>query len=289
VANLLVIVEVDEGRARPVSLEALGQARRIGSALGATVYAVVPIKRAPGFGGDDLIAVLGCHGADKVVLVTDEALPAGSDAMRWGTHGPALGVVSELLPPLMLVFGATVGGREVAPRAAARMGAAFVPEAWLELVDDRLVFFRGSGDQATTLADEEYDFPIVVTIPPGRYTPAAGDDEAEVEIVATSGRLPDFEEVGEEQADSDARVLADDRPELMEPAESLARALGVTGPSRGDARLAISLGPPLEGIKAEVRVALGDEAARSPAAHYAVAGSAPELARALAEALGARR
>src|SRR5262249_34670405 len=124
VANLLVVIELCDGRARPVCLEALGQARRIGSALGATLHAGGALCRAPQVRDDDRIAGLSRHGADRVMLVIDEALAPDGDAMRWGTHGAALGAASDLLPPLLFLFGATAGSREVAARAAARLGAA---------------------------------------------------------------------------------------------------------------------------------------------------------------------
>jgi electron transfer flavoprotein alpha/beta subunit len=277
VANILCVIEVAGAGPRPVCLEALGQARRLGTHLGATVYAVVPLPRAPKFAEDDLIATLSKHGADKVVLVTDEALEPGATSMRWGTHGVAIATASDLLPPSLLLFGATAGAREVAARAAARLGAAYLPEAWLELQADKLVIWRGSEAKL----DGELEFPVVATIPPGRYQPAEGFDDAEVEVIAASGRMPDFEDAGPDGQAPQALVLCSDGPERA-AAAALALALQgeVSLTARGEAPLALSVGPSLDGVTAEVRVGLGLGVA---GAHYEVEGDAATLARALAE------
>ena len=278
-ANVLCVVELLQGRALPVSLEVLGQARRVSTELGATLYAVVALPRAPSWSDDDLVATLASHGADKVVIATDETL-GGGEELRWGTHGAALSAVCDLLSPSLLLFGATPTAREVAARAAARIGAAFLHEAWVEARSGELALFEGAGTDARTL-DGELEFAVVATVPAGRYAVAVGDDEAEVEVVATSGRSADFEELGFE---ADARplavVLVDDATRAA--GERLAKALGgeVWDGKRVDARLAITLGPPCPAtVERRVRLGSGGDA------EYAVAGEPATLAAALARAL----
>ena len=70
--------------------------------------------------------------------------------------------------------------------------------------DGELTLFEGAGADARTL-DGELEFAVVATVPAGRYAVAIGDDEAEVEVVATSGRGADFDELGWE---ADARPAA---------------------------------------------------------------------------------
>src|SRR6476646_1080747 len=186
-ANVLCVVELHQGRALPVSLEVLGQARRVSTELGATLYAVVALPRAPSWSDDDLVATLAHHGADKVVIATDEGLDqqGGGEELRWGTHGAALAAVCDLLSPSLLLFGATPTARAVAARAAARIGAAFLHEAWVEAREGALALFEGAGNDARTL-EGELEFAVVATVPAGRYQRATGDDESEVEVVATS-------------------------------------------------------------------------------------------------------
>jgi electron transfer flavoprotein len=279
VANVLCVIELLQGKALPVSLEVLGQARRLSTDLGATLYAVVALPRAPSWSDDDLVATLAAHGADKVVIATDETLDGGEE-LRWGTHGAALAAVCDLLSPSLLLFGATPTAREVAARAAARIGAAFLHEAWLESDDGKLALFEGAGDDARTL-DGELEFAVVATVPAGRYTVSVGDDEAEVEVVATSGRGADFDELGwEADPRPRAMVLAEDG--ACTSAERLAKALGgvVDG---GGARLSVTLGPPSPAAERRVRLGDGDDG------DYAVRGEPTKLADALARALEGKK
>jgi hypothetical protein len=282
-ANVLCVIELLQGRALPVSLEVLGQARRVSTELGATLYAVVALPRAPSWSDDDLVATLASHGADKVVIATDETL-GGGEELRWGTHGAALAAVCDLLSPSLLLFGATPTAREVAARAAARIGAAFLHEAWLEAREGTLALFEGAGADARTL-DDELEFAVVATVPAGRYSPAVGDDEAEVEVVATSGRGADFDEIGHD-ADPRPRALVLVDEATRAAGETLARAIGgETSDSgkRGGARLVISLGPPLPARNAAVErlVRLGGDDGE-----YVLPGDAAALAAALARVLG---
>lgn len=280
-ANVLCVVELLQGRALPVSLEVLGQARRLSTELGATLYAVVALPRAPSWSDDDLVATLAAHGADKVVIATDETLDGGEE-LRWGTHGAALAAVCDLLSPSLLLFGATATAREVAARAAARIGAAYLHDAFIEAKEGQLKLFEGAGNDARTL-EGELEFAVVATVPAGRYKTAVGDDEAEVEVVATSGRGADFEELGwEADARPRALVLVDEATRAA--GETLAKALGgeVAEGKRGGARLVVSLGPPCPAAgTVDRRVRLGG----TDDADYVVAGEPAALAEALARAV----
>lgn len=280
-ANVLVLIELVGDRPHPGSIEALGQARRIGSSLGATVYALAPCAATPGYGEDDLIAVLSRHGADKVLLATAEAYRAPP---RWGTHGPLVVAACAALPPMLLLVAATEGARDLAPRVAAHLGAALLADAWIDLVEDGLALFDGSGDAACRL-DGDLEYPVVAMIPPGRYLPAHGDDEAEVEMLAPTAVSPDFEELGCED-DRPLAVVIGSGP----AAERLADALdGVTAARDGTARLAVAAVSAIEaalaGVRAETKVALGPGAIFCAAARYAVEGDPDRLAADLARAV----
>ena len=281
-ANVLCVVELLRGRALPVSLEVLGQARRLSTELGATLYAVVALPRAPSWSDDDLVATLAAHGADKVVIATDETL-AGGEELRWGTHGAALAAVCDLLSPSLLLFGATPTAREVAARAAARIGAAFLADAWIEADAGKLRLVEGQGATACGL-EGELEFAVVATVPAGRYAVAIGDDEAEVEVVATSGPTSDFEELGTEADSRPTVVVIADEP-MRAAAETLAQALGgVCAADNGvGARLVITLGPPCPAAERRVWLGAGADGAD---ADYAVAGEGALLAAAWARASG---
>jgi electron transfer flavoprotein alpha subunit len=286
-ANVLCVVELLAGRALPVSLEVLGQARRVSSALGATLYAVLSLPRPPSWSDDDLVATLAAHGADKVVIATDERLAAQEhveadteawEEPRWGTHGAALAAVCDLLAPSLVLFGATPQAREVAARTAARIGAAYLIDAWVEADDSGLRLSEGEPENGRRL-DGELEFAVVATVPPGRYEVARGDDEAEVEVVATSSHGTDFEQIGWE-SDPRPNIVVVSDTERRGAADRLARVLGAAVDAPGRPRLAIALGAPCP--VADRRVRLGDGPTDC---EYAIAGDADKLADALADAL----
>jgi len=285
VANLFVVVELVGERPHPGSLEVLGQARRVGSALGATVYAVAPCAHAPGSGGDDLIDALSRHGADKVLLAVS---PSHAGPMRWGSHGAAVLVACATMQPLLLLLADTHAARDLAPRLAARLGAAYLGDASVEIAGEGVALWDGAGEQARRL-DGELDYTVVAAIPPGRYEPAHGDDEAEIELLETPPFPgPDFTELSEAPVDSAprARVIG-----AGPAADELAAALGgiVGGSEREPVALAVTLdGGPID-ERADVRVALGRGAGERACVHYAVDGDPDELARALARGVARRR
>lgn len=182
-ANIVVFVELAGGATAPASLETLGEGRRIATFLGATLYAALVSPAT-----DGVIAELGEHGADRVILAAAEAGP-----LLWATHGPALAAVVERIPPTLVLLAATSGGRDIAPRLAARLAAAYVAEPSVEhgprgdLVLSRKVY---GGQFRRRLAAEDVERPIVATLTPGSYRPARGDDEAEVLRLALPSGAP---------------------------------------------------------------------------------------------------
>lgn len=181
-ANVLCFMEQHAGELTPSSLEVLGQARRLGSELGATVYAALALERAPGYGDDDVLARLASAGADKVLLLVGEVFGGSAEEPTWETHGPAMVAAWDVSQPTIMLVPAVGCGRELAARAAARVGAAFLHDAFVEVRDGALLLAEPSADGSRRLP-ADLDYPVVATIPPGRYAVAAGDEEAEVEVL----------------------------------------------------------------------------------------------------------
>jgi hypothetical protein len=278
VANLFVIVELVGERPHPASLEVLGQARRVGTGLGATVYAVAPCARPPGYEPEDLVAVLSQHGADKVLLAVS---PSHAGPLRWGTHGAAVLVACATMQPLLLLLADTRGGRDLGPRLAARLGAAYLGGAAIEMDADGIVLWDVAGAEPRRL-EGELDFTVVAAVPPGRYPTARGDEEAEIELLETPGFPgPDFVELPGEPPAADAAVLARVVGEGAAATELAAALAGRVDGAPCPAGLEVTLDGS-SGGDAEVRVALGSAASAGSAALYAVEGDADDLARRLA-------
>lgn len=205
-ANLLVLMEYYRGGLLPVSLEALGHARRLGTALGLSVYALVPLPAETMPGEEDYTERCGRFGADKVILLTGEELFAESE-LRFENAVDVLVSACQQIAPRLFFIGETPSGLDIAPRLAAQLGAAYLPRGGALAIEDRLelVNSRGShvrlveepapaANENDTLVDTEDApldalmlrpaTPVVITIPPGRYDTAQGLQEAEMMIAA---------------------------------------------------------------------------------------------------------
>jgi electron transfer flavoprotein alpha subunit len=110
--HVWVFVEYEHGEVHPVSLELLGEARKLAGKLGAEVAGVV-------MGGDraqmqDAIVQAWEHGADVVYTVADPALLH----YRNEPYSRALTDVVNAYKPEILLLGATVLGRDLAGSVA---------------------------------------------------------------------------------------------------------------------------------------------------------------------------
>src|SRR5262245_4256446 len=103
-ANVLVYVELEGAHLHPRTLATLGEARRMASTLGASLYALLVCAELPSYDDDDIVAVLSRHGADRIVLVASPALRGPG---LFAVHGPAVLSACAQLRPALLLFPAT--------------------------------------------------------------------------------------------------------------------------------------------------------------------------------------
>ena len=110
--SVLVFIEQREGKVRPGSREALGEATRLAAALGGPVVGVCAAASDPG------LAALGEAGAEKVLLAVRP------EFARYDAAGYARAVVAaiEAVKPAAVLFSHSAMGRDLAPRVAARLG-----------------------------------------------------------------------------------------------------------------------------------------------------------------------
>jgi len=283
VANLLVMMEFFRGELLPASLEALGQARRLGTAFGLSVYALVPLPSEPDSGDEDLTARCGRYGADKVVMLTGEGLQSEGE-MRFACYSGALLAACAQLPPRLFLLGDTPAARDIAPRLASRLGAAYLPRGAALEIDGQLVLYDETGEHVTVdveaLPSEGVPPPpppVLMTVPPGRFQLASGAQDAEMLIIAAADSVQT----------SDATPVAaagftEDGVDVL----PLSYRLAGPGPGdeEGDAvapalwRLHESADGQLESADAaQYRIALETEAKKAASADYALAVSEKEL------------
>jgi electron transfer flavoprotein alpha subunit len=188
VANVVVFVEVREGKATTASRFAVAEARRVGSDLGATVYAVVAIAPLPDQAIEALAASIGEAGADRVLCCMDDALAgAAVDVFV----GPLLASLAERLAPLLTIFPAGAVGPALGPPLAVRLGGPYHPRASLEVLRPagepprlELRRFRAADSAIRALELGTMDRPVVTTLGVGPDPGRRGTPLDEVEMVA---------------------------------------------------------------------------------------------------------
>jgi electron transfer flavoprotein alpha subunit len=128
------IAEQRDGKLRKVSLEAMSTAKKLADELGVAAAAVVV-----GSGVGGLAAEMAKYGAAKVYVADDAKLAAY-------TSNPYAQVIADLAKaekPQILLLGASVNGRDLSNRLAAKLGVSLMPDCTkAEIQDGRLVMTR---------------------------------------------------------------------------------------------------------------------------------------------------
>jgi electron transfer flavoprotein alpha subunit len=285
VANLLVYIERAGGEPTGPSLEALGAGRRVASCLGGTLYALLP---SDGQEGDrEAVAQLARHGADKVVVVgrVDASLPT-----LHVTHGHLLTAALAAVPSALLILPATPGGHDLAPRVAARLGAAYFAEPTLELGGPgELILTRRvyGGRYQRRLSTNELERPLVVTIGAGAGGLRRGSGVAEMlQVQAEEARSPISEVSAVTEADGaleTARVVVTAGAGVEPSAYALLRELAeVLG-----GQLAVTSGAARRGLGSSER-AVGAGARRVAPRLYLACGASGSPEHLAGVAAGAR-
>lgn len=110
--NVLVVIEQRENVIQTVSLELLGKATEIAKDYDTKVSALLLGSKVEG-----LIDTLAHYGADEVIVVDDEALAVYTTEPYTKAAYEAI----KATDPIVVLFGATSIGRDLAPRVSARI------------------------------------------------------------------------------------------------------------------------------------------------------------------------
>ncbi len=189
-ANVLVMLEFLDSEPLCASLEALGQARRLGSALGFTVYALLPMQSISPQKRAQVGQLLGFYGADNVVMLTSDS-PRAESELRFAPYARALLQACDELPPKLFLMADTPAARDLAPRLAARLGGIFLAHGEPVCENGAYRLFDADGQLITVMDDPDADdllaplmVPVVVTVPVGRYAMSRGSTAVPVRFVA---------------------------------------------------------------------------------------------------------
>ena len=240
--GIFVIVQTDGRQIRQVSLELLGCARRLAVSLGCPVTALTCPTDGIGRSGNDLddgSRTLIAHGADHVIIM-DSCPPENDAAMA----SIAADIIRERKPEILLI-GATVFGRALAPRIAAKLKTGLTADCTALEIDTEtgmLIQTRpafGGNLMASILCPNRR--PQMATVRPGVMQKIAPIADAKAEIIEYNpGFTPNdnyveildiVKSVSETVDIMDAKILVSGgrgvgSPENFKILEDLAEALG---------------------------------------------------------------
>lgn len=185
--NYWVYIETERGQARNVGLELLAPGKKLAEKQGQKLVAVVI-----GDGAEKAVREAVAHGADRVIWVD------GEEYSRYNTvsHTNALYRLIGKYNPAALLIGATLTGRDLAPRLACRLGTGLTADCTavdMDMESGCVAWTRpalGGNLLATILCPEAR--PQIGTVRPGIYKKCTPDTGRSAEILRESISIPDF-------------------------------------------------------------------------------------------------
>ncbi|MEJ5358906.1 MAG: electron transfer flavoprotein subunit alpha/FixB family protein [Desulfobacterales bacterium] len=232
--GIVAVTEQREGKFRKVSYEVVSEGRRLADARGAKLTAVVM-----GSGVQGLASELAAYGADRVLVLDDPALAD----FRVEAYTEALAQALAADPPAVILFGATVQGKDLAARYAARLDAGLAMDCTaIDIRDGDLVFTRPMFGGKILAEVKIAGLPQIAAVRPNVMRIERQPRQAAVEAPALSlGAVPTA--VVEKRMDTSGRVELTEADIIVSggrgtggnfaPIEELAAALGAAvGASR---------------------------------------------------------
>lgn len=176
--SILLVAEIQKGKLREASLELASFARKIGGATGREVKSLVV-----GQGVSGIAEELAKKGGGEVFLADDAALANYSvDAY----HAAVKAAIAACSPDIVLLSN-TPTGWDLAPRLAAALDAAFVPDCFdVEIAGSELVFLRRFFNGKLDARLRPAGLPIVATMQPGATAAFSGSADGKVTPLAVS-------------------------------------------------------------------------------------------------------
>jgi electron transfer flavoprotein alpha subunit len=241
--DVWVFVDHMDGRVRPVSLELLGEARRLANAASGRVEAVLFGQDCDGFA-----PLVAAHGADQLrVIETDRANSYDPE-----TFSQTLGDLCKCLEPSLVLFPATSTGADLAARIAAAHGWPLFPRAVdIRARDGEWEITRAlAAGRIHVRLTPSADAPTLVTFAPEVLGTATQDLTRSATLVRDVLAKPDMRRV-------DVRGFVRASPETIDLTEaetvvSAGRGLGAPGNIKLVEELAAALGGSVGGTRVAV-------------------------------------
>ena len=182
--NVWVFAEQRQGKIMPVSIELLGEGRKLATETGSELCAILL-----GYNTEDMAKELIAYGADKV-YVADNAL------LENFTTDAYTKVISDAIyevKPEIVLMGATHIGRDLAPRVAARVDTGLTADCTqleIDPEDKKILQTRPAfgGNIMATIVCQGHR-PQMSTVRPGVMSKADRDDSRKGEVIALDIKL----------------------------------------------------------------------------------------------------
>ncbi len=182
--GIWIVAEQREGELRKISFELVSEGRRLADKMGQSVTAILLGSHIKGKAG-----VLGKYGADKVIVADDERLATYST-------DPYVSVLAQLTrasEPAIILLGATVQGKDMSGRLAARLGVGMAQDCVAFSIENsnliaRRPIYAGKAYATVTFQDSR---PQIATGRPNVFELNQPDDSRPVEVIGAEFNLDD--------------------------------------------------------------------------------------------------
>jgi electron transfer flavoprotein alpha subunit len=182
--GIWIVAEQREGELRRISFELVSEGRRLADKLGQSVTAIL-------LGSDvkEKASMLGRYGADKVIVADDKRLADYTTE----AYVSIIAQLSQANEPAIILLGASVQGRDMSGRLAARLGVGMAQDCvafWLEnsnLVAKRPIY-AGKAYATVTFVDSS---PQIATARPNVLELNEPDDSRSCDVIDAEFSLDD--------------------------------------------------------------------------------------------------
>ncbi|HUT55283.1 MAG TPA: electron transfer flavoprotein subunit alpha/FixB family protein [bacterium] len=201
-SGVMIVAEHRDGKLRKISLELLGVGKKLAGELGGGLSACVIGKGVEGLAKD-----LGKFGAEKVFVCDADIFAAYSP----DGFAAALAAAAKQADPALILMGASVTGKDLAPRAAAKLGTGLSSDCVDVKVEGGKVICKRPVYSGKCFArTEAVSSPAMVSVRPNVF-PAAAEVNAAGAVVKVDAGVSSVKAKVKE-----LKVTATGRPELTE-------------------------------------------------------------------------
>lgn len=181
--DVLALVEQKQGQLEDISLEVISKGRQLADELGEEVQAVVV-----GSDNEELAKTLASYGADKVYFLNSPLLLKYCAEL----YVEALSKFFEDKSPKIVLCGATLIGRDLAPRLAARLKTGLVSECVSLALNEEGLLLQAKlthGGKVCSTFVCPVSRPQMATVKPGVVEKQKPDAARKAEVVLVSPQL----------------------------------------------------------------------------------------------------